>query len=382
MVEELAPIARLPTSAGERQAALLIRQRLAHLGCRVVVEEEPAYSSYAWPIGLLSAVGAASALAGGSGRRVVGTVGGALAALGIADDATGRWMATRRLFMRPRTAYNVVAELGDPGASRVLCVLAHHDAAPSGFVFRQAIHEWMAENRPDVIDRMTTSPPLWWLVMGGPALASLGSAVGSRWMRRTGFVLSLGTLAAMLDIGRSPAVPGANDNLSGVAALVWLAAALRERPVPGLRVLLVSAGAEEALQEGIRGFARRYFPRLPTDRTWFVNLDTVGSGRLVLLEAEGPVRMRTYDEEFKNLVAECATAHRIPLLRGLRSRNSTDGVVPSRYGYPTATLVSLDRRKLIPNYHLHTDVPENVDYECVAMAARLTEAVAGRIART
>ena len=206
----------------------------------------------------------------------------------------------------------------------------------------QAIHEWMAENRPDVINRMTTSPPLWWLVMGGPALASLGSAVGSRWVRRTGFVLSLGTLAAMLDIGRSPAVPGANDNLSGVAALVWLAAALRQRPVPGLRVLLVSAGAEEALQEGIRGFARRHFPRLPTDRTWFVNLDTVGSGRLVLLEAEGP----------------------------------------SRYGYPTATLVSLDRRKLIPNYHLHTDVPENVDYECVAMAARLTEAVARRIART
>src|SRR6266508_1039493 len=88
----------------------------------------------------------------------------------------------------------------------------------------------------------------------------------------------------MVDIGRRPAVPGANDNLSGVAALAALARALRDRPLEGLRVLLVSAGAEEALQEGIRGFARAHFPRLPRGSTWFVNLDTIGSGRLVLLE--------------------------------------------------------------------------------------------------
>jgi hypothetical protein len=51
-------------------------------------------------------------------------------------------------------------------------------------------------------------------------------------------------------------------------------------------------------------------------------------------------------------------------------------VVPSKYGYPTATLVSVDARKLIPHYHLYSDLPEYVDYRCVAMAARLVEAVA------
>jgi hypothetical protein len=68
------------------------------------------------------------------------------------------------------------------------------------------------------------------------------------------------------------------------------------------------------------------------------------------------------------------------VLRGLRSRNSTDGSVPQRHGYPTATLVSVDSGKLLPNYHLYSDVPDNVDYTCVADAVCLTESVARRLA--
>jgi hypothetical protein len=83
--------------------------------------------------------------------------------------------------------------------------------------------------------------------------------------------------------------------------------------------------------------------------TWFLNLDTVGSGRLVLLEGEGTVRMHDYDRAFKDLVARCAAEQDIPLLRGLRSHNSTDGSVPHRHGYPTATVVSVDDRKLLPH---------------------------------
>ena len=376
MIEELATIPRLPTSAGEREAAYLIRDLLRGAGCPAEVELEPAYRSYAWPIGVLSALGVASAVASLRGYRTLGALGGTAAALGVVDDITGGRMICRRLTMRSRTAYNVVGQAGDPDARRTLVILAHHDAAPSGVVFDQRAQEWLARRHPAVVEAMRSNPPLWWPVIAGPALVALGSVTGSRAMRWAGLVGTLGSLAAMVDIGRRPAVPGANDNLSGVAALVAVARAVAERPVEGLRVLLVSAGAEEALQEGIRGFARRHFPRLPGGSTWFLNLDTVGSGRLVLLEGEGPVRMHDYDDAFKDLVAACAAESGISLLRGLRSRNSTDGIVPSRAGYPTATIVSVDRRKLIPHYHLDTDRPEHVDYGCVAAAAQLAEAVA------
>ncbi|HEU4422264.1 MAG TPA: M28 family peptidase [Pilimelia sp.] len=383
VVERLAGIARAPASVGEHEAAQIIRGMLDERGCAAAVEEVPAYRSYAWPIGLLCAVGAGSAvLAGRGGRagRALGAVGGALAALGIADDITGSRMLCRRSTMRPGTATNVVAITGDRSADRTLVVLAHHDAAPSGVVFAQGLTRRLADRFPDVVERMTSNPPLWWPVVAGPALVSAGSALGSRALRRTGMVASLLALAAMVDIGRRPPVPGANDNLSGVAVLVALAEAFAARPLPGLRVLLVSAGAEEALQEGIRGFAGDHFASLPTDRTWFVNVDTVGSGRLVLLEGEGPLRMRDYDARFKDLVAGCASAEGIALLRGLRSHNSTDGAVPRRYGYPVATLVSVDGQKLIPHYHLPSDTPEHVDYECVAGAARLVESVARTLA--
>ena len=100
----------------------------------------------------------------------------------------------------------------------------------------------------------------------------------------------------------------------------------------------------------------------------------------MLLEGEGPVRMLDYDRGFRDLVAGCAADEGIPLLRGLRSRNSTDGVVPARHGYPTATLVSVDRHKLMPHYHLDTDLPQYVDLGSVARATRLAEAVARQLA--
>ncbi|OPC84272.1 peptidase M28 [Embleya scabrispora] len=381
VIEPLAEIERLPTSAGEREAAHRIADLLRTLGATdAAVEEEPAYTSYARPIGTLTALATAAGLLAGR-SRLAATAVAAAATLGIADDISYRHQYARRaLGGRRRSAHNVVASVGDPDAPRTLVVTAHHDAAPTGAVFDERAARWFATRYPHLIDRVSENPPLWWPVVAGPALIALGAATGAKSLRRAGIGLAALSTAAFTQIGRSRAVPGANDNLSGVAVLVALARTLRAEPVNGVRVLLVSAGAEEALQEGIRGFARRHFPDLDRERTWFLNVDTVGSGNLVLLEAEGPLRMEPYDVPFNNLLSECATRNDIKVLTGLRSRSSTDGVVPNRHGYPTATLVSIDDQKLIPHYHLHTDLPEHVDYDCVADACALAEAAARALA--
>lgn len=397
IIEALAPIPRLPASAGEREAAELIGQSFLAAGCAARIEEVPAYDSYARPIGLLCAAAAAAGLLAGTGtgraktgkrrktgalRRAAGVVAGAVAAAGIVDDITVGRMAARRALMPKRVTTNVIAEAGDPAADRTLVVLVHHDAAPSGVVFRQQAERWLAGRHPEVVEKITSSPPLWWPVIAGPALAGAGSLIGSRLLRRAGVTVSAITAAALADIAVRPAVPGANDNLSGVAAAIVLARALRANPVRGLRVLFVSAGAEEALQQGIRGYADRHFGEFDRERTWFLTLDTVGSGRLVMLEGEGTVRMHDYGAAFKDLVADCAREREVPLLRGLRSRNSTDGCVPNHHGFRCVTLVSVDGQKLLPNYHLYSDTPENVDYGCVADAVTLVEAVARRLAGT
>jgi Peptidase family M28 len=380
VVDELASLSRLPTSPGERRAAELIRQRFSRLGWDCVVDEEPAYSSYAWPIGLLCAVSVASAVAAARGRRGLGTLGGLLAVAGIVDDVTGGPMVARRLFMRRRSTQNVVASLGPTDAGHTVCVLAHHDAAPSGIIFQQPVEAWLAENHPEVIEKMTSNPPLWWLVVAGPGLVALGSATRRRSLLRLGASLSLTALLALLDIGHRRAVPGANDNLSAVAALIAAAGILGTDPLPDTRVILASMGAEEALQQGVRAYFARHGAELPLDATHVVVIDTVGFGRLVMLEAEGPMRLHGYDAAFKDLVAECARSEGIELVRGLSSRNSTDGCVPRDHGYPTVSIVSVDEHKLMPHYHRYSDTPENLDYGSVRRATQLVVAVARRLA--
>ena len=380
-IAALAPIERKPCSPGEREAAEWIAARLRELGCRVAVEDEQAFAEYAPTLAGLSALGLmAVALALAGARRSAAALGVAATA-SIADDISNGPRLFRRLTLRTQTTCNVVAETGDPDAERTLVVLAHHDAARTGRVFDPSGQRAFGERFPGLLERIDTSPPVWFPVAAGPALVALGAQRRSRRLLALGAALSAGSTAAFADIARSPITPGANDNLTAVAGIVALAEAFRDRPVPGLRVLLVSAGAEEALQGGMRGFAARHFAALDRERTWFLNLETVGSPRLVLVEGEGPLVMEDYPRrEFRDLVARCAAQAGITLRRGMRSRASTDSVIAARAGYPTATLVSVDRYKALSNYHAMTDTPENVELGTVAAAVALTEAVARALA--
>ena len=76
-----------------------------------------------------------------------------------------------------------------------------------------------------------------------------------------------------------------------------------------------------------------------------------------------------------DVVERALAAEGIALRRGLRARSSTDAIIPSRMGFPTATLVSIDEFKALSNYHLPSDTPENADFGTAASAARLAEAV-------
>ena len=97
------------------------------------------------------------------------------------------------------------------------------------------------------------------------------------------------------------------------------------------------------------------------EQTWFLNVETVGGPSLALLEGEGCVVMEDYfDRPWRDLIGRVAERDGIPLRRGMRARTSTDSVVPSRMGVPTATLVAINRYKALSNYHRMTDTPENI----------------------
>ena len=367
-VERLAAIERGSASEGEARAAELIATELREAGARVTIEHEPAHGTYWWPVGLLCAKAALAGLMRGRWKAVLA---GAFAAAAITDDISGGRQWFRRRFLPTRVTTNVVAEFGDPDAERTIVVHAHHDAAHSGLVFDGGPPRALLRRFPKLLEASNATPPTMWGAVGGPALVALGALLGRRGLRRTGIGISAGYVAAMADIGVRGVVPGANDNLSGVAVLLSLARWLGEEPPAGTRVILLSAGAEESFMEGMQAFGRRHFGELDRDRTTFICVDTVGSPRLLALEGEGMVWMNHYTEELLTAARESAREEGVELLEGLRLRNATDGLIPLRAGYPTVTFGSVDEFKLPTNYHWPTDTPDRVDYSTVEGCARV-----------
>ena len=377
-VRHLASFERASASEGEHRAADWIAARLGELGAEARVEEERAHGTYWWPLGLLTGL---AGLAGLTGRRSLALAAGVGAAAAIADDITGGRQLFRRRVLPMRSTWNVVAEAGDREAADTVLFVAHHDAAHWGLLFHPAVGEYLGDRFPEALERTDTSPPLMWPVVGGPIVLALGGLLGLSALRRAGTVMSLGSALTFAEIGSRSTVPGANDNLTGVAALLGVARALQERPVEGLRVLLLSTGSEESFMEGMQGFARRHFGTLDRDRTHVVCVDTVGSPELIQLEGEGMLRMHDYPEPFKDLLADCAREAGVHLRRGLRLRNATDALLPLRAGFPIVALCSMDRYKRPANYHWPTDVPDNVDFSTVRDAVTLCEAVVRRLAQ-
>ena len=382
VIGTLAPIERAAGSEGERQAAHWIADRLTAAGAPARIEEATFRGDFAAVVGALAAAGAAAGLAATTTRgRRLGAIAGAVVAGLIADDISNGARPFRKLVRPERTTWNVIAEAGDPDAERTLVVLAHHDAAQTGFIFDPTFQEQLIDRFPGIVERLDTSLPMWWPVLAGPLLATAGGLSGRKGLARAGAVISAGAAATMADIQRGATVPGANDNLTAVAVIVALAEALARDPVAGLRVQLVSVGAEEVLQGGIYGYCERHLAGMDRERTWFLNVETVGGPSLALLEGEGCVVMEDYfDRPWRDLIGRVAERDGLPLRRGMRARTSTDSVVVSRMGVPTATLIAINRYKALSNYHRMTDTPENICWPTVACAADLAEGLARELA--
>lgn len=381
-VAALAAMDRLPCSEGEAQAAEWIAARFRETGARVVVDEELVHGTYFTPLGVLNGVSAAAGVAVLLGRRRIGGVVAAACSAALWQDLTGgSKRALRRLLKRQLTT-NVVASIGPEDAEHTLIVHAHHDAARTSFIFDDSAAKFVIEHLPFLMNGRDRWPPLMGIVWGGPAAIALAALTGGKKTAAIGTAFAAGTAVVMADMIRQPVVPGANDNLSGVAVLLEVARRLRDGggPPDGVRVILLSAGAEEANQEGMLAFARRHFPSLSVDHTSFLCLDTVGSPELVLIEGEGFLKMFEYPSHQKERVAAAAHDAGVRLRRGMRFTFATDGLVPLRQGYETASIGSMTEHLVPSNYHWPSDTAENVNYTSVANAVQIVMATIARSA--
>jgi hypothetical protein len=320
-------------SDAERRAARHLAERLEGLGREAVVEPFPVWP--AWPVGytinlIVAVVG--SVLSVSSAKLGTGLV--LLAAVLTFLDLAGISPTTRRLLGR-RASQNVISwgERERPGA---LLLVAHYDSGPT--------RTWPLQ------------PMFWALVL---LLACCVLRVGGMSGTALTVLQFLPTVVLilyvplLLDIALSPAMPGENDNASGVALVLRLAERLDFLEGFGVHVLFT--GSQKAMAQGIRAFLKRHRKQFAPDRTVVLNVDSVGSGEIQLTKKEGPLLTVKSHPQLLGLV-EAAT---------IVNREPSDGYAASAQ-LPAITVTCSGER-------LEEDTMAEVEEFCVEFAERLDE---------
>jgi hypothetical protein len=348
-IEELAAIERGSASPGEQRSAEWVAARLSEQGAEDVRIEPFGYQrTFAHAQAIHFAVGALAALAG---RRLLAAA--TLASFELEYSGRRQWL--RRLLPRG-TGFNVVGRLPPVGApKRTLVLVAHHDAARTGLMWDPRLSA-LGDSAAAKSGKRASLALL-------PEAALVAAALGLR--RLPAAVLGL-ALGLSLDQARSPVVPGANDNASGVAGVLELVGRLAARRPAGLEVIALFPGCEESGMGGMAAWVAG--EALDPRRTLVLGLDTIGSGEPVVLEAEGGLWPVRYREE------DVAAAERAGLRRW-RLGAWTDPVLAALHGLPALSILSV-RDGGFPNYHLPTDTPDIVDIGCVEACVNAAEAIA------
>jgi hypothetical protein len=360
-VAALAAMQRDSAGIGERGAAHWVAGRLREAGVAEGKVEPFRYQgTFAHVHALHHAAGLVAAVVHRPAGRALALA--ALASLELEGSGRAQWL--RRLLPAGEGA-NVVARVSAAGtASGTILVVAHHDAARGGLFWHPRLAGLTAARnaRRRAIDGYLQP------AAAGYALAALPA----RSARAAGGALLAVALAAALDIARSPTVPGASDNATGVAALLALAAELAADPLPATDVVLLSAGCEESGMGGMAAYLRDHAP--DPARTFVLGLDTLGAGTPIQLRAEGVIRAHAYDERDLDRVDAAAAAAGLPAPPRWRLGGWTDPILARFGGIPAASILSMGGG-MIPEYHRPTDTPERVDWGCVDACLALARAV-------
>jgi Zn-dependent M28 family amino/carboxypeptidase len=173
---------------------------------------------------------------------------------------------------------------------------------------------------------------------------------------------------ALVDVALSGYVPGANDNASGVAAVLSAAEELDADAPANLDVWVVLTGAESCIAEGMRAFVRDPRAQLDRERTAVVNVTSVGSGPPRFEVSEGAFASIPLDRRLTELAAALADAD---------DEKSGFGAEPVRTALVDDALPAIARKIpaitirdgfLPPHHHLPSDTPENIDHDSLARA--------------
>ena len=226
------------SAAQDKPQVAWLERRLRDAGAHQVQVETFRYQRrWAWRHAAHAGAGIGAAALGGPAGAALAT--GALASFELDVSGKSQWSAR---FLPGGEGANVVARVPAAGtAERTLVLIAHHDAARTGWLWRGPLIKLAFRHAQE---------------RGGPhsvsagahvafAAIALGCLTGLRALRAAGAAALAFVAGVGVDVARSPIVPGANDNATGVASLLTLVAAFARDPLERTEVIALFPDCEE-----------------------------------------------------------------------------------------------------------------------------------------
>lgn len=353
---------RPPTSNSEHVAAEVIASELSGMGLEARVESFCSQRSFGPTYLTLFALALAAGPLARKSRLAGALCGVAAASLGVAESSFASRSPLN--FLRRGHSQNVWARIEPAEKSeQTICLVSHMDSSRSGLMFH-----------PSVTPHLGKAVQISGVAVAVNALAPvLRLAAPGRWLVRLSRILIGASAALVLERElRGENVAGANDNASGVAACLNLAAHFSRSPLRRSRLAVLVTGSEESGVIGMREFLRSH----DTSGWLFVNFDGVSADAplRVLSREAGPAgskpdpglmeAARKVGERDPELAAE-------PLLDG--SGLPYDATAVMAGGGKAITIAN--QEGAILNYHWPTDTAEHIAPEAFARAVRFAAAL-------
>lgn len=379
---------RKGTSEDERRAHELLANELEEQGLEVHAEAFSSNDSLSANLALHGAVtvlgtllSAVFPLAGFLCHLTVG--------LSYVSEFTRRGLSLRRL-LKWKPSQNTIATAQAAGAPELRVVfLAHADAALTGPMFDPAFIEFYSKGvlkKMNLLRRLLALTVYSQFVLAALDIAKLFLGPVSAFTIPLEWALTLPSLFALL--GNLPVaiknkiVPGANDNLSGCAALPVLASRLVPKKPSNVELVFVVTGCEECSIGGAHALAKAKKGQWDPKKTVFIGLDGLSGQKLCFIESDGEFKERPIPAWLRTVIEE--TASKNPRYNEVEAFSvpvgGTDiGPVLAR-GFDGACLTCFDPKiGAPPDYHLPSDTPEKLDYEKIVFCIDFAEALTHKI---
>ncbi|MHA1684335.1 MAG: M28 family metallopeptidase [Promethearchaeota archaeon] len=177
----------------------------------------------------------------------------------------------------------------------------------------------------------------------------------------------------------SKPVPGANDNLSGIAVtmqlLKYYASNPGEKP-SSLELWFVCFGSEEGGMKGSKKMAKDVKAALdegsfPAPEAWVINYDSIGMAGPLHIATKEPMYRCTYlPSVYENLSRSAEKAGVEHHLKSLAA--GTDSAPFGRLGIPATGILAFGDASSPANWHSLEDTPENVDVRGLVNCIKMT----------